>query len=93
MPPYVNTRRTNYFGGRKEEVGMKLSLKTYTAYSIGCAVAWAVILTVVASEANKDTVHTFILVSIGWGIGWLSATIARAVNPPPKTWRPADKAC
>ncbi len=33
---------------------MELSLKTYTAYSIGCAVVWAVILAVVSSEASKD---------------------------------------
>jgi hypothetical protein len=63
---------------------MKLSLNTYTAYSIGCAVVWAVILTVVASEASKDKFHTFFLLFLGWVIGWLSATIARDVYPPPK---------
>jgi uncharacterized membrane protein YdjX (TVP38/TMEM64 family) len=71
---------------------MKLSLKTYTAYSIACAVVWAVILAVVASEASKDTVQTFFMVFLGWGIGWLSATIARAVYPPPKLRRPVHKA-
>jgi hypothetical protein len=69
---------------------MKLSLKTYTAYSIGCAVVWAVILAAVASEASKDTLHTFFLLFLGWVIGWLSATIARAVYPPPKSWRRAE---
>jgi hypothetical protein len=44
---------------------MKLSLKTYTAYSIGCAVVWAVILVAVASEASKDTAHTFFLLFLG----------------------------
>ena len=39
---------------------MKLRLNTYTAYSIGCVVVWAVILAVVAAEASKDTKHTFI---------------------------------
>jgi hypothetical protein len=58
---------------------MKLSLKTYTAYSIGCAAVWAVILAVVESEASKEAAHTMLLVFLGWGIGWLSATIARAV--------------
>ncbi len=67
---------------------MKLSLKTYTAYSIGCTVVWAVILAGVASEASKDTVHKFFLLFLGWVIGWLSATIARAVYPPPKSRRP-----
>ncbi len=65
---------------------MKLP-KTYTAYSIGCAVVWAVILIVVASVASKDKAHTFLLVFGGWVIGWLSATIARAVYPPPRRWR------
>ncbi len=69
---------------------MKLSLNTYAAYSIGCAVVWAVILIAVGSEASKDTAHTFKLVFLGWVIGWLSATIARAVYPPPK-WRPWTK--
>ena len=64
---------------------MKVSLKTYTAYSIGCAVVWAVILTGVAFEAGKGTLHTFVVVFLGWVIGWLSATIARAVYPPPKS--------
>ncbi len=63
---------------------MKLSLKTYTTYSIGCGLVWAVILTGVASEASAATTHTFVLVFLGWVIGWLSATIARAVYPPPK---------
>jgi hypothetical protein len=69
---------------------MKVSLKTYTAYSIGCAVVWAVILAVVASGASKDTAHTFLLLFSGWVIGWLSATIARTVYPPPKWWRLVD---
>lgn len=76
----------------KENDGMKLSLKTYTAYSIGCAVVWAVILAAVASEASKETKRTFSLVFLGWGIGWLSATIAMVVYPPPKSWQPVDKA-
>jgi hypothetical protein len=53
---------------------MKLSLKGYTAYSIGCAVVWAVILAFVASEASEAKAHTVVLVFLGWVIGWLSAT-------------------
>ena len=71
---------------------MKQSLKTYTAYSIGCAFVWAVILVGVTSEASKETTHTFFLVFLGWVIGWLSATIARAVYPPPRLRWPVDKA-
>ncbi len=71
---------------------MKLSLKSsYTVYSVGCAVVWAVILVVVASEASKHTTHTVLLVFGGWVIGWLSATITRAVYPPPHWWRPVDR--
>jgi hypothetical protein len=58
--------------------------RTYTSYSIACAVVWAVILIGVSAVAGADTRRTFLLVGFGWGIGWLSATIARAVYPPPK---------
>lgn len=57
---------------------------TYTAYSIGCAIVWATILAVVLTTRDSATVHTFLLVCGGWAIGWLSATIARRVYPPPK---------
>ncbi len=59
---------------------------SYTAYSIGCAVVWAVVLIGVAVFAGHK-LHTFILVFLGWWIGWLSATIARSVYPPPKSRR------
>ena len=64
---------------------MNTRTQTYTAYSIGCAVVWAVILTVTATVASKDRKHTTYLVAGGWAIGWLSATIARSVYPPPRT--------
>ncbi|MBV9638253.1 MAG: hypothetical protein JO330_01630 [Mycobacteriaceae bacterium] len=64
------------------------SFKTYTAYSIGCALTWAVILTLVA-VAHPNRLRTFLLVGAGWLIGWLSATIARSIYPPPKPKRPA----
>jgi hypothetical protein len=57
--------------------------KTYTAYSIACAMVWAVILAVVA-VLYPDRLHTFLLVGAGWLIGWISATIARSVYPPPQ---------
>jgi hypothetical protein len=57
---------------------------TYTGYSIGCAIVWAVILAGVSSTADNATRHTFVLIFGGWVIGWLSATIARVVYPPPK---------
>ncbi|BBZ43650.1 hypothetical protein [Mycobacterium parmense] len=57
---------------------------SYTTYSIGCAMVWAVILAVVSATADPATRHTFFLVCAGWAIGWLSATIARTVYPPPR---------
>lgn len=71
---------------------MKLRLRTYTAYSIACGLIWAVILVVAASVGSEGRRDTLLLVGLGWAIGWLSATIARAVYPPPKVRRPADPA-
>jgi hypothetical protein len=61
---------------------MRRSLNTYTAYSMGCAIVWAIILVGVTFESSKDTAHTIYLVCLGWVIGWLSASIARLVYPP-----------
>jgi hypothetical protein len=65
-----------------------MKLNSYVAYSIGCAVVWAVILTLVA-VTFPDRLHTFLLVCAGWVIGWISATIARSVYPPPGPKPPA----
>lgn len=65
----------------------RLNLKGYTAYSIGCAVVWAAVLAVVSTEAKADKFHRILLVFGGWVIGWVSATIARYVYPPPKSHR------
>jgi hypothetical protein len=67
---------------------MRARLNTYTAYSIGCAVVWAAILAVVAATAKTGKLHKFLLVFAGWVIGWVSATIARYVYPPPKSRHP-----
>jgi hypothetical protein len=58
--------------------------RTYTAYSIGCAVVWAVMWILVGTQADDDTRKAFLLAFIGWVAGWASATIARAVYPPPR---------
>lgn len=55
---------------------------SYWTYSIACAVVWAVILITVSLTGNPKR-DTIVLVACGWGIGWLSATIARYVYPPP----------
>ncbi len=66
---------------RKSEVE---KLRTYTAYSIGCAVVWAVIWIVVGTQADEDRRKAFRVAFLGWLGGWTSATIARAVYPPPR---------
>jgi hypothetical protein len=66
--------------------------RTYTAYSIGCAVVWAVLLAVVAAKASSHSVHNILLVFFGWVIGWVSATIARFVYPPPRSRKPVNAA-
>jgi hypothetical protein len=75
----------------KKVVAMKPRSGTYTTYSIACGVVWAVILVVTASIGSENKRDTLLLVCGGWAMGWLSATIARAVYPPPKVRRPADQ--
>jgi hypothetical protein len=64
--------------------------QTYTGYSIACAVVWMLILAVVWTHAGDAIRHTFATFSGGWAIGWLSASIARVVYPPPKPQAPVD---
>ncbi len=64
--------------------------RTYVGYSVACAVVWAVILTTVWTRTGDATRHTFAVFFGGWAIGWLSASIARVVYPPPKPRRPVD---
>jgi hypothetical protein len=59
------------------------SRNSYASYSIACALVWAALLAVVA-VLYPDRLHTFLLLGAGWLIGWISATIARSVYPPPK---------
>jgi len=56
---------------------------TYKGYSIGCAIVWAAILLAISLFKDQSARQTFGLVCGGWWIGWLSATIARSVYPPP----------
>jgi hypothetical protein len=56
----------------------------YRGYAIGSSVAWAVIWILVGTLASARAVHAFAYVFLGWGIGWISATIARAVYPAPR---------
>lgn len=84
-PLSVGCRMSLFRSGTIERIrAMRRRFSTYTSYSIGCAVVWTVILAVISAKADNATRHTFLLVFGGWAIGWLSATIARAVYPPPK---------
>lgn len=57
---------------------------TYTGYSIGCFTVWGVILAAVSATTDAARRRTFAVLFGGWVIGWLSATIARSVYPPPQ---------
>jgi hypothetical protein len=58
--------------------------RSYTTYSIGCVVAWAIVLGIVSATGSSAKSHDVQILCAGWWIGWLSATIARVVYPPPR---------
>lgn len=63
---------------------MTTRLNSYTAYSIGCASVWGIILLLARRRSDPQTRNTLRLVCSGWWMGWMSATIARIVYPPEK---------
>jgi hypothetical protein len=68
---------------------MRPRRNTYTAYSIGCAGVWGVILLLARRRLDPATQNTLRIVCGGWWMGWTSATIARIGYPPPKPLTPA----
>jgi hypothetical protein len=60
---------------------------TCEAYSIGVGVAWVVLLILATALASSSKRHNVYVVFGGFVIGWLSATIARYVYPPPRKYR------
>ncbi len=70
---------------------MSTRRQSYTAYSIGCGIVWAVILGVLAARNEKERLRRILPVFGGWWMGWTSATIARRVYPPPRS-RAHDRA-
>lgn len=64
---------------------------TYAAYSFGCAVVWALLLAVVRS-ARREEFDQYRNACMMWWAGWMSATIARSVYPPPKRHLTASSA-
>ena len=66
-----------------DDSDMQVRRNTYTGYSIGCAVAWLVGLAIATRVADESKRRAIRLTCAGWWLGWLSATIARQVYPPP----------
>jgi hypothetical protein len=62
---------------------MNARYRSYTAYSIGVGVVWAVLLVLAAIFDPASRRNNIFLVFAGFAIGWLSATIARFVYLPP----------
>lgn len=61
---------------------MNARTRTYTAYRIGVGIAGAILLVVASLLAPAGKRKNVFLVFCGFGIGWVSATIARYVYPP-----------
>ena len=70
---------------------MRTQRNTYTAYSIGCAGVWGVILLLGRRRLDPERWNTLRLVCSGWWMGWTSATIARIAYPPAKQLTPAGE--
>jgi hypothetical protein len=64
-------------------------LRNYWIYSTGLAIAWTIVLFLTRVVGGTERAHTTQLIFRGFCIGWLSATIARYVYPPPNRWRSA----
>ncbi|MCB5292948.1 hypothetical protein BJQ90_02393 [Arthrobacter sp. SO3] len=60
--------------------------RNYWYYSVGLAIAWAVLLTLALTILGPQGMRTCLLVFGGFCIGWVSTTIARFVYPPPNRW-------
>jgi hypothetical protein len=65
-------------------MGPMKKLNSYKAYTVGCAIAWAILWIVVATQSSEATREHVLFVFLGWLLGWTSATIARSVYPPPR---------
>ena len=60
--------------------------RNYWIYSIGLAIAWAIVLILNLVIRGREGAQPILLVFFGFVIGWVSTTIARYVYPPPKRW-------
>ncbi len=64
-------------------------LRNFWIYSAGLAVAWAIVLTLVATMRPAAQPQV-LLAFAGFCVGWASTTIARYVYPPAKRWSRTD---
>jgi hypothetical protein len=62
-------------------------LNTYSAYTVGCVIAWAILWVIVGTRSSSATREHVLYFFLGWLLGWTSATIARFVYPPPASRR------
>ena len=69
------------------DIEMHARTGTYTLYSIAVGIVWAGLRLLASQLASPSKFHTILVVFGGFVIGWLSATIARYVYPPPKKYR------
>ncbi len=60
--------------------------RKYAVYAVGCAIAWAIVLSILATTETSHRMAYVWCVFFGWIIGWVSATIARYVYTPPAKW-------
>jgi hypothetical protein len=60
--------------------------RNYWTYSVGLAVAWAVLIALTAALRGASAVERVLPVFGGFCVGWVSTTIARYVYPPPSRW-------
>lgn len=61
--------------------------RNFWIYSIGLAIAWAVVLSLAIAFRGQQGAQPYLLVFGGFVIGWMSTTIARCLYPPPAFWR------
>ena len=62
---------------------MILRHRSYARYSLALLITWAIVLLLVWEIRGPVAFKTFLFVGAGYFLGWLSATIARSIYPPP----------
>lgn len=68
--------------------GMRKHSNTYAGYSIACAGVWGVILAIAQRRLGFEARNRVRQGCLAWWSGWASATIGRAVYPPPRKLGP-----